>query len=480
MRVRFAPSPTGYLHVGSARTALFNWLAVRHSGGEMILRSDDTDQERGSDEYYEDIIAGLQWLGLDWDEGVEVGGPHAPYRQSQRLPRYQTVAGQLLDDGAAYRCFCTPAELEERRKDAQAAGRPPGYDGRCRALAAGEAADRHQAGEPAVLRLAVPRPGETRFDDLVRGEVAFDHENVEDFVVVRSNGAPTYHLASTVDDVDFAITHVVRGEDLLSSTPKHIAITLAMGAEPPRYAHLSLLLGPDGKKLSKRHGDTALAAYRDRGVLPEAMVNYLGLLGWNFGDDQTIFNREEMVERFTLDDIQKNPAVFDNEKLLWMNGVYIRELALDDFVSRTRPLVEEHLGRALDDNEVGTYRSIAPLIQERMKVLEEAPEQVSFLYVVDLAYDDRSWEKVMTKPDTPGALDAAIERLELLPGWDAPAIESTLREMLEELGLNARKGLQPLRVAASGSSISPPLFESLEALGRERALDRLRAARARL
>lgn len=480
MRARFAPSPTGYLHVGSARTALFNWLAVRNAGGELVLRSDDTDQERGSEEYYRDVVEGLRWLGLDWDEGIEVGGPHGSYRQSDRLTRYGEVAERLREAGSAYLCFCTPDELAARRDEARAAGRPPGYDGRCRAIDPADAAARRDAGEPAVLRLAVPRPGETVFQDIVRGEVRFDHENVEDFVLLRSNGSPTYHLASTVDDVDFSITHVVRGEDLLSSTPKHILITRAMGAEPPRYAHLSLLMGPDGKKLSKRHGDTALHAYRAGGYLPEAFVNYVALLGWNFGDDESVFTRDEMIARFDLSDVQKNPAIFDNEKLEWMNGVYIRDLAFEDFLARTEPLLEADLGRSLQSEERAAYREIAPLIQERMRLLTEAPEQARFLLVDEVSYDPASWEKVMTKPESRLAVEAATVRLEAVGEWATEPIEHTLREMLAELELNARKGLQPLRVAVTGSSVSPPLFESLAALGREVSLDRLRGAMERL
>ncbi|MEE8490185.1 MAG: glutamate--tRNA ligase [Acidimicrobiia bacterium] len=480
MRVRFAPSPTGFLHVGATRTALFNWLAARHSGGVFILRSDDTDQERGSDEFYADILDGLNWLGLHWDEGIEVGGPYEPYRQSERLERYSEVAARLAADEKAYRCFCTAAELDERRKAAQAEGRPPGYDGRCRTLEPSEVAGRVEANEPAVLRLAVPRPGTTTFQDVVREEVSFDHEHVEDFVLLRSDGSPTYHLASTVDDVDFEITHVVRGEDLLSSTPKHILITEAMGAAPPVYAHVSLLLGPDGRKLSKRHGDTALHSYRNGGFLPEAVLNYLGLLGWSFGDDESIFSTAEMVERFELDDIQKNPAIFDNDKLLWMNGVYIRELELDDFIARTRPLVEADLGRELTVEDSETYRLVAPLIQERMKVLTEAPDQVRFLFVSDVAYDDAAWKKVLAKPEARVSLEGALSRLSDLGEWEPQSIEGALRDMLAELGLNASKGLQPLRVAITGSRISPPLFESLAALGKEESLRRLRDVFGRL
>lgn len=478
MRVRFAPSPTGHLHIGNIRTGLYNWLAVRNSGGEMILRSDDTDQERGSQEYYDDIIEGLRWLGIDWDEGIEVGGPHDPYRQSLRLDRYRVVTEALVAAGDAYRCFCTAEELDVRRKTAMAEGKPPGYDGRCRMLDTAEVASKVDAGEQHSIRFAVPRPGETVFADIVRGDVRFGHDHVDDFVITRSNGFPTYHLASSVDDVDFDITHVVRGEDILSSTPKHILLGTAVAALDGKafdvvYAHLSLLLGPDGKKLSKRHGDTSLKAYREGGYLPDAMINYLALLGWSPGDDETIVSRDEMVRRFDLADVQKNPAIFDVDKLQWLNGVYIRELDASDFVDRTLPLVEADLGRDLSDEERAVFTTVAPLVQERAKLLTEVPQQVRFLFVDDLKYDEDSWAKVMTKAESRIAVDAAMARLGDVGEWTTAAIEESLRAMLEELGLNARKGLQPLRVAISGSSVSPPLFESIEALGRDRTLARL-------
>jgi glutamyl-tRNA synthetase len=458
------------------RTALFNWLAVHNAGGEFILRSDDTDRERSSGEYQDDIVDGLRWLGLDWDEGIEVGGPHGTYRQSDRLGRYQEVADQLLQGGSAYRCFCTPAELDERRRAAQQQGRPPGYDGRCRELDAGTVAGRAAGGELYVVRLAIERPGVTRFVDLVRDEVEFDHDHVDDFVLLRSDGTPTYHLASTVDDVDYEITHVVRGEDLLSSTPKHIAITVAMRSAVPTYAHLPLLMGPDGKKLSKRHGDTALAAYIDKGILPEAMANYLALLGWSFGDDVTIFDRAAAVERFSLEAVQKNPAVFDNEKLEWMNGAYIRDLSPSAFVELSAPWVEKHIGRSLEAGERERYGQLAPLIQERAKLLSEVGDQAEFLFLDEVGYDDASWQKVMTKPETKPALEGALKRLAGLARWEAGGIEEELRAMLDELELNARTGLQPVRVAVTGSSVSPPLFESLEVLGMDRSLGRIRRA----
>ena len=480
VRVRIAPSPTGFLHVGNARAALFNWLYARHTGGTFILRIDDTDVARSDPEYEDDVLAGLVWMGLDWDEGVGAGGTHGTYRQSDRLDRYAEVAGQLLAAGSAYHCFCTPAELDERRKEAQAQGRPPGYDGRCRILDPAESARRKDQGEAAVLRLGVPRPGVTIFEDVIRDEVRFDHQAIDDFVLVRSDGSPTYHLASTVDDVDYEITHVARGEDLLSSTPKHILITLAMGGTVPTYAHLPLLFGPDGKKLSKRHGDVSLKAYREGGYLPEAMFNYMCLLGWSYEAETTVFTRAEAIERFDLAAVSKNAAVFDPEKLEWMNGVYIRDLDPVDFIDRAIPFVEEDLGRELSGAEREQLAALGPLVQERVKLLTEVPDMMSFVLATSLTYDEKSWRKVMETETTPAALDAAIDRLTAVGEWTAVVIETELRAMLDELELNARQGLQPVRVATTGSTISPPLFETLEVLGRDMTLDRLRSARAKL
>ena len=479
VRVRFAPSPTGYLHVGGGRTALYNWLFARHLGGSFILRSDDTDAARSTPGFNDDILEGMRWLGLDWDEGIEVGGAHAPYRQSERLERYRSVAQQFVADGGAYQCFCTAQELDERRKAAMATGLPPSYDGRCRTIPSDQAASRRAGGEAASIRFAVPRPGETVFTDVVRGEVSFDHDHVDDLVILRSDGSPTYHLASSVDDVDFGITHVVRGEDLLSSTPKHILIGAAMGAGEVTYAHLSLLHGPDGKKLSKRHGDTALRAYREAGIVPEAMVNYLALLGWSPGDDETVVSLGDMVDRFDLGAVSRNPAVFDPAKLEWLNGVYIRALAPAAFVERTIGSVELDLGRPLDETEHTAFVSIAPLVQERAKRLTEVAAQVRFLFA-DIDYDVASWEKVMTKPEARVAIAGALSHLDGVGVWSTPHIEAALRAMLDEHGLSARNGLQPVRVAVAGSAVSPPLFESLEVLGSGRSLQRLGEAFSRL
>ncbi|MEN8233599.1 MAG: glutamate--tRNA ligase [Actinomycetota bacterium] len=478
-RVRFAPSPTGYLHVGGARTALYNWLFARSKGGTMILRSDDTDRERSTAEYAADILDSMRWFGLDWDEGIEVGGPHGGYRQSGRLERYQEVADRLVEEGAAYYSFATQDQLETFRNEARAAGTAPSYDGRFD-LDQEIARERVSAGEKATVRFKVPRPGQTTFVDVVRGDVAFEHSQVDDFVILRSDRTPTYHLASTVDDVDYDITHVIRGEDLLSSTPKHILLTQAMGAEPATYAHLSLLMGPDGKKLSKRHGHTAISAYRDAGYLPEALINYLALLGWNPGDDDTVLPLDEMVRRFDLDTVSKNPAIFDTDKLEWMNGVYIRDLEPSEFVDRIAESVETDLECRLDDDERAILDTIAPHVQERTKLLTEAAGQVRFLLVDEVEHDETSWNKVMTKDEVPSVLETTAARLEGLGEWDLESIEGALRGMLADLEIGARKGLQPIRVAISGSTVSPPLFESIEALGRDRTLRRLEAARSKV
>lgn len=478
VRVRFAPSPTGYLHVGGGRSALYNWLFARSRSGTFILRSDDTDARRSTDEYRADIVESMRWLGIDWDEGVEVGGPHGTYRQSDRLDRYREVAAALIESGDAYHSFESADQLEEFRREAQKAGRPPSYDGRFR-LDDADARARVATGESAPVRFAVPRPGTTRFDDVVRGVVEFDHAQVDDFVILRSDGTPTYHLASTVDDVDYGITHVVRGEDILPSTPKHILLTEAMGAVVPTYAHLSLLLGPDGAKLSKRHGHTSIRAYREGGYLAEAVRNYLAILGWSPGTDVEVVPIEEMVSRFELGAVSKNAAVFDVAKLEWMSGVYMRALTTDEFTRRALPSIEAALGRALDDEELETLRRIAPLVQERAKLLTEVPGQVAFLFG-EVAYDEFSWSKVMGKDPAVEAVSRGSTVLAALDRWDASSIEAECRRLVSEFDVGAGKVFQPLRVAVTGSSVSPPLFESMEALGRDETLRRLHTALDRL
>ena len=470
VRVRIAPSDTGSIHVGNVRSALFNWLFARHEGGTFIVRIDDTDVERSDPAHLEDIVAGLRWLGLDWDEGVGVGGPHGTYKQSDRFDRYRQVALSLVESGHAY-YDDRPAEmLEEFRSRAQKEGKHPGTYIRRLDPPVTEG----------VIRFSVPEDAAVEFTDTVRGTMRFEADSVDDFVILRSNGVPTYHLASTVDDVDYGITHVIRGEDLLSSTPKHILLARAMGATPATYAHLPLLFGPDGKKLSKRHGDTSLAAYREGGYLPEAVFNFLAILGWSIGEDREIFTVDEAVDAFTLERVSKNPAVFDTDKLLWMNGEYIRAMPADKFVIRARPWVVETLGRDLTEDEWSTFEEIAPLVQERAKLLTEVAPQVTFLFTDALEYDEGSWNKVMTKEDVGAILADATERLRSVEPFETDAIEVSLRTLAEERGIGAGKAFQPVRVAVTGSSVSPPLFESIAALGRDRSVARLEASQARL
>lgn len=468
VRVRIAPSPTGTLHVGTARAALFNWLFARHTGGTFIVRIDDTDRSRSTAEFERDILDSLRWLGLDWAEGVEVGGPHGDYRQSSRFDRYRQVAHELVEAGRAYLDDRDPEELEELRQRAQREGRHPGHYIR-------RPEPEHTSG---VIRFEV---GESpiEFEDLVRGSMTFAADSVDDFVILRSDGTPTYHLASTVDDVDYEITHVARGEDLLSSTPKHILITEAMGAARATYAHLPLLFGTDGKKLSKRHGATSVNEFREAGYLPEAMVNYLSLLGWSPGEDLTVFDTDLAVARFDLGDVQKNPAVFDLDKLAWINGEYVRAMDPDVFVERIRPWIEARFGQAAHDRWEA-FVELAPLVQERTRLLPEAASQVAFLFEDEVVHDETSWKKVMMKEGVDEVLDAVLSTLGGLDDWSTASIEDALRALPEQLDRGAGKVFQPVRVAVTGSSVSPPLFESLAALGRETSMARIEQARSLL
>lgn len=465
-----APSSTGFLHVGTARAALFNWLYARHTDGVFIVRIDDTDLERSTKEFEDEILGSLRWLGLHWDEGVEVGGQHGTYRQSARLDRYAELARGLVESGHAYYDDRTSDELEGLRQRAQQEGKHPGHY------------IRRPEGGPGsgVIRLSVPQDASVEFTDLIRGDLSFAPADIDDFVILRSDGTPTYHLASTVDDIDYEITHVARGEDLLPSTPKHILLTRALGGNSPEYAHLPLLFGPDGKKLSKRHGATALSEYRDAGFLAEAVFNYLAILGWSPDGETTLFSRSEAVEKFDLVDVSRNPAAFDPEKLTWMNGEYIRAMDTSEFVDLVRPVVESSLGRNVPDDEWEAFQGIAPLVQERTKLLPEAGHQVMFLFEDFDSYDEASWDKVMSKDGVADVLDEGTAALSALGDWDAASIETTLRAIPEKLAIGAGKVFQPLRVAVTGSSVSPPLFESMAALGRVRTLQRLQRARGEL
>lgn len=479
VRLRFAPSPTGDLHVGNIRTALFNWAYARHREGMFVFRLEDTDRTRSTDEACAAAADTLRWLGLEWDEGPEKGGPYPPYRQSERAVIYAGAAAQLQENGFAYPCFCTPAEVEARRI---AAGRAtPGYDNHCRTLTPADISRFEAEGRLAALRMRMPA-GETRFDDLIRGEVVFDNATVPDFVVVRGDGHPLYTLAVAVDDVLMKITHVLRGEDLLSSTPRQMAVYAALGVAAenyPQFGHLPFVMGADNLKLSKRNGEVSIAWYRREGFLPEAMVNYLALLGWSMPDEREDFSLAELAAAFDLRRVNRNPARFDIKKLEAINGDKIRALDPDDFAFRLTEFLQEagHVATPPTVEEERLIGAAAPLVQERSARMTEAAGMLGFLFVDDAHFhvDAQAVAKVLTGEDAPRVLQAAGAALYAVEPWESAAIEAALRgALIEELGLKPRHAFGPVRVATTGSTVSPPLFESLELLGRDRTLTRLR------
>lgn len=486
VRVRFAPSPTGYFHAGSARTCMFNWLFARHHGGKFILRIEDTDRTRYHPEALPDLMSSLQWLGMDWDEGPEVGGEYGPYFQSERLPIYQKYAQQLVDTGYAYKCYCTPERLEHMRKEQQERGASPGYDRQCRELTAQECAQFEAEGRVPVIRLKVPLSGETRFHDLIRGDISMKNSNMDDFVLLKSDGFPTYHLANVVDDHLMEISHIMRADEWIPSTPRHVLMYEAFGWTIPVYAHLPVILDPSGKgKMSKRKTVAAggrarnvlMHEFRDAGYLPEAMFNYLALLGWSYGDMNEILTRDQIIAAFDLDHVSKAPAAFNYEKLDWMNGQYIRQLPVDDLARRIAPFME----RAGMHTDAETLQRIVPLIQERLVTLADAPEMVDFFFAPHIVYETELLiQKKMTAEKTRAVLAAAYEALRDLSEFTEEAIDQVLRSRAEAMGLGAREFFGPIRIATTGKKVAPPLFGSLAILGRERVLERIADALSRL
>ena len=478
VRTRFAPSPTGDLHVGNIRTALFDWAYARHTGGKLIFRIEDTDRERVTDEYINRAIETLQWLGLNWDEGPEVGGPYGPYLQSQRLEIYTHWAKTFVANGDAYNCYCSTEELEKRREKQRELNQAPGYDGKCRSLSADEISEFEKEGRKPVIRMRMP-DGETRFTDLIRGEVTFEHKYVPDFVLMRADGSPLYTLAVAVDDVLMKVTHVLRGEDLLSSTPRQIRVYQAMGVAPedfPFFAHLPFVMGQDNAKLSKRNGEVSIAWYREQGFLPEAICNYLALLGWSPGDDVENITMEELVQLFTVERVNSSPARFDMKKLEAINGDKIRALTIDDFLSRALPFLMKDGVIQGSDEEIAIVKSALPIIQERIARMNEVTAMLKFLFVEEVIFDSESETKVKEEPSQ-HVISQALSALENVNDWKHDVIESALRAVLiEKLGLKPRLAFGPVRIAVTGSHISPPLFESMELLGKARSLARLKAA----
>jgi glutamyl-tRNA synthetase len=473
VRTRFAPSPTGYLHVGTARTALYCYLYARRHDGAFVLRIEDTDAERNVAASAQAIVDGLRWLGLDWDEGYDKGGPNGPYVQTERLDRYRAATNALVAQGDAYPCYCTPEELEQRRKAAEARGLPPGYDGRCRGLSTEQVRAFEAEGRRPAVRFRLPDEGETVVEDLIRGTVRFDNASLSDFVIMRANGIPTYHFSAVFDDVDMAISHVIRGEDLFPSTPLHVHVFRALGRPtPPAFAHLPLIVGPDRRKLSKRRDQVSVEGFRNAGYLPEAIVNYLALLGWSLDDHTELFTLAELERVFSLERVSRNPAAFDTKKLDALNGHYLRRLEPADFARRALPFVQ---AAGFPDADPQLLARAAPLVVERITRLDEAPGMVGFLLSDPVELDQAAAAKVLTD-EARGFLVDAAKRLEAVEPWTAAAIEETLRGLQQERELKPKTAFQPVRLAITGRLVSPPLFESMELLGKARSLARLERA----
>jgi glutamyl-tRNA synthetase len=477
VKVRFAPSPTGDLHVGNIRTALFDWAYARHTGGTFLFRIEDTDTTRVTDEYIQAAIDTLKWLGLNWDEGPEVGGDNGPYLQSQRLGIYAEWAQKFLDQKDAYHCYCSAEELEAVREAQRAANVAPGYNGHCRDLTADQIAGYKGEGRLPVVRMRMPDGG-TTFNDLIRGDVSFDHKFVPDFVLVRGDGSPLYTLAVAVDDVLMKVTHVLRGEDLLSSTPRQIRVYQAMGLaleDYPVFAHLPFVMGQDNAKLSKRNGEVSIAWYRDKGFLPEAICNYLALLGWSPGDDRENVTMKELTELFTVEKVHSSPARFDMKKLEAINGDKIRALTIDEFLDWSLPFLTKAGVITGSADEIALVKLALPLIQERIIMLSEVPAMLKFLFVKNFAVEADSVAKI-TDDASKQVLERSLKELEPLATWTHESIEAALRSsLIEEMGLKPRIAFGAVRIATTGSTISPPLFESMELLGKEASLARIRA-----
>ena len=480
VRVRFAPSPTGEPHVGNLRTALFNWLFARRSGGTFVLRVEDTDRERYVEGALGAILDSLRWLGLDWDEGPEVGGPYGPYLQSQRLETYRGAGEALVDKGSAYLCYCSQERLEAVRREQQRTKSQSGYDRSCRNLSPEQHKEYAAQGIVPVLRFKMPLSGETRVDDLIRGDVTWQNELVDDFILLKSDGWPTYHLANVVDDHLMEISHVLRAEEWLPSTPRHLQLYRALGYEPPSFGHLPMILGPDRAKLSKRHGASAILQYREEGFLPEAMVNFMALLGWSLDDKTDVISKDVLIESFSLERIGKAGAIFDREKLLWMNGLYIRQLTEEDLTKRMLPYLGSAAAAAVDGIDREYLLRMVPLVQERLKTLRDAAQVADFFFKDEVDDGPELVQKGMDTDATLHGLRRALEVLIELKSFDAPSLEESLRATGAELGLSGRQFFGVLRVATTGKVAAPPLFETMEVLGRERCLRRIEAAVGRL
>src|SRR5919106_2491608 len=479
IRVRFAPSPTGQLHVGSVRTALFNWLFARKNGGTFVLRIEDTDLERSTEESVEQLEGSLRWIGLDWDEGPGAGGDHPPYRQTERFDLYREAARRLLESGAAYHDFATPEELAQFRERARAEGRQPIYTGGpYREMNPEEARRRAKTGEPFTVRMKTLREDKTVVEDLIRGPVTFENANIEDFVLMKSTDTPTYNFAAAVDDAQMRISHVIRGDDHLSNTPRQVLIYKALGYELPAFAHVPQVLGPDKKKLSKRHGAASVEDFAAQGYLPEALFNYLALLGAGYAADEEIFSPDELAERFRIDRVSGNPAIFDEKKLTSINAVYLRRQTPEELALIAAPmLVQSGVATPEElERDMPRLTEIMALLRDRLNRTSELPESVGYFYGGKLSYDDEEFEKQLGKEFVRETFPELLGRLEALPEWTEEAIEEAVRGLAAEKEKGARHLIHPLRFAATGRTVSAGLFETLALLGRERTLLRMEKA----
>lgn len=475
VRVRFAPSPTGSPHIGNIRTAVYDWLLRQRCGGSFIVRIEDTDRNRYVPTSLDELLESLRWLGLQWDEGPEVGGAFGPYFQSERLEIYDRYVKQLIEQGDAYYCFCTSERLTEMRKAQEAAKLPTGYDRTCRALSPDEVERNLNAGVPAVIRFKVPEEGTTSFMDIVRGEISFENSLLDDFILIKSDGYPTYQFANVVDDHAMEITHIIRGEEWISSTPKHVLLYNAFGWTPPAFAHPPLILGPDRSKLSKRHGSVAFLDYRAKGFVPEAMMNFLTTLGWSDGTDQELFSVGDLIEKFSLEGIVNHPVVFDIQKLEWMNGVYIREMDLGRLTELCLPYLQEAgcVPLSPSPEEMEYVQSVVALEQDRMKVLCEIVELTGFFFEDEPEYDEKGVNKWLSKDHVPGLLQRLADKLGHVNDFSAENVELAVRQVGEEMGISGGQVIHPIRMAVTGRTVGPGLFETMSVLGRERVVFRL-------
>jgi len=507
VRVRFAPSPTGHLHVGGARTALYNYLYARKTGGVFVLRIEDTDKERSTKESYEGILRGLRWLGLEWDEGPDVGGDYGPYIQSARGVLYHSEAQRLLDMGMAYRCFCTPEELEAMKLEAAKKKLPPKYSGKCRNLTEEEVTGRLERGDPFVIRFKMPTEGEVRFRDVIRGDFSFANADLDDFVIIKSDGRPTYNFAVVVDDAHMKITHVIRGDDHISNTPRQVHLYRALGYPLPRFAHLPMILGSDRTRLSKRHGATSIDYYRDRYYLPDAMVNYLALLGWSYDGQRELFSRKALIEHFSLKKVSRNPAMFDLEKMEWVNAEHFKKLSLSEkielvydvlekeglfppdfevdlspvelkLIPGKEPIKENMLdtSRMQFAKEVPRLALIIKILGNRLKLLKDVPEMLGYFYKDDFKKDEIAIRTHILRKEVPERLNALADEYERLQYFDRERVEEVLRDLADRLKIEAGELIHPCRVALTGRTVSPDIFWVIVLFGKPKTVERLRDA----